>query len=694
MSANKTSSNAQINTANIGWNQDGHPISTQYDDVYFSKESGIDETRFVFIDNNHLTERWQSLPQDQSGFFTIAETGFGTGLNFLTAVDEWLRSSPAHWQLHFISVEKYPLCKADLQKALALWPQLSDLSAELESHYPSQIAGFHRLNLFNNRVKLTLLFGEAATMFQHLKGTDHPLFTRTANPKIDAWFLDGFAPSKNPDMWSDELFQVIAELSDTGSTFATFTAAGVVRRGLHSAGFDVEKVKGFGRKREMARGIMSVLPINQHPTEHFEPNSRNSPYNAPWHINEHAPATQQQSAIVIGGGIAGCTTARALAERGWQVTIIDRHAKLAQEASGNPQGITYPKLSKQDSALSRYGLYSLMYCARYYTTLWDQKSGFGEQCGVLIMPESDKHAAELKIIGQRFAQQPELATLVKKSHLKMVSGIELDADHALFHPNLGWLDAGKTCRELANHPNIKHQKNTVAKIDWNDQTSWKLLTDSGDVIGNSKILIIASAMNTTQFKQTNHLPLKPIRGQVTVLKSDNHSEPLKTVVCGAGYASPATNGEHTIGSTYNLNDNCTDVRPEDNLINVDKMAKTDAGLGRVLHRELPIVRGRTAFRCTTPDYLPVVGPAPDEQAMRQRFALLAKNAKSHIPRTGNYYPGLYINCGYGSRGLSYAPLAAELLAAQITGEELPIEQELASALNPARFIIRNLKRGK
>jgi tRNA 5-methylaminomethyl-2-thiouridine biosynthesis bifunctional protein len=201
-------------------------------------------------------------------------------------------------------------------------------------------------------------------------------------------------------------------------------------------------------------------------------------------------------------------------------------------------------------------------------------------------------------------------------------------------------------------------------------------------------------MNTLKFNQTAHLPLKPIRGQVTVLKSNNNSAALKTVVCGAGYASPATNGEHTIGSTYNLKDDCTDVRPEDNLINVDKMAQTDAGLGRVLNHDLDIIRGRTALRCTTPDYLPVVGPAPVETAMHKEFVLLGKNANAHIPKAGNYYSGLYINCGYGSRGLSYAPLAAELLAAQITGEAAPIEQELATRLNPARFIIRNLKRNR
>jgi len=693
VTAKQPSMQSDIQNADIEWNDDGQPISSKYNDVYFSKKSGIDETRYVFLDNNQITERWQALPKNQSGFFTIAETGFGTGLNFLTAAQEWLDTAPAQWQLHFISVEKYPLSKSDLHKALSLWPQLSELSIELEANYPSLIAGFHRVNLFNNRVKLTLLFGEAADMFQQLKGSSHPLFTRTGNPTVDAWFLDGFAPSRNPDMWSNELFQVIADLSNVGTTFATFTAASIVRRGLKDVGFDVDKTKGFGRKREMAFGKMTGVPSNQHPDNAFEPNNRNSAYNAPWHLNEQALQTHK-NAIIIGGGIAGCSTARSLAERGWHVTIIDRHKELAQEASGNPQGITYPKLSKQDSPLSRYGLYSLMFCARYYSGLWDHQQGFGQRCGVLIMPESEKHAAELEIIGQRFAQQPEVATLLSNSELKAASGIELDADHALFHPNLGWLDAGKTCRELANHPNIKHQQYNVAEIKQNTEKHWDLLNESGAVIASTETLIIASAMNTLTFNQTAHLPLKSIRGQVTVVKSNSNSEELKTVICGAGYASPATNSGHTIGSTYNLKDDCTKVRPEDNLINVDKMTKTDTGLGRVLTHDLHIIRGRTAFRCTTPDYLPVVGPAPNEVAMRESFKLLTKNAKSHIPKTGAYYPGLYINCGYGSRGLSYAPLAAEILTAQITGETSPVEHQLATALNPARFIIRNLKRNR
>ena len=226
------------NIANIEW-RDGQPYASEFQDVYFSTDNGLLETDYVFLQGNHLAERW--LDSDMQTF-NIAETGFGTGLNFLCAANTWLATSPQHATLHFISTEKYPLSLQDLSTALSLWPQLKAVSEPLLAQYESIISGSHTISLYDNRVQLSLLIGDATACFSEVTS------------QVDAWFLDGFAPAKNPDMWQIELFQQMARLSNKSTTFATFTSAGDVRRGLMNAGFNVSKRTGFGKKREMLVG--------------------------------------------------------------------------------------------------------------------------------------------------------------------------------------------------------------------------------------------------------------------------------------------------------------------------------------------------------------------------------------------------------------------------------------------------------
>lgn len=682
--------NEKLDAANIQWDEKGQPISSRYDDIYFSCQSGIDETRYVFLENNHLPQRWRELPAQTNGCFTIGETGFGTGLNFLATVQLWRQIAPANWRLHFISVEKYPLSRLDLHKSLSLWPELTTLATELEENYPPLVSGFHRLTLYDSQVDLTLLFGEAATTLEQLKTCSHPNFCRGNGPIVDAWFLDGFAPSKNPDMWSKHLFQTIADLSNANTTFATFTSAGAVKRGLASVGFAVKKVAGFGHKRDMLRGVFGN-PVKTA--------AQNTKHTAPWYLNltsssyNHS-AGVQQTAIVIGGGIAGCTTANALARRGWRVSLLERHQRLAAEASGNPQGIIYPKLSKQDSTLSRFGLYGLIYASHFYRRYW-RDNKYGEPCGVLVLPETKKQVAEFPAIAERFLSSPELVRFCRREELASVSNIELNAPHGLFFPNLGWVAPPAICTALVNHDNIRIIHGNAHQLIYQDN-GWSVFDAKGNSLARANTVVIASGNNTAQFTQTTHLPLKPIRGQITVVPEPTVSgnKTLRTVICGAGYIAPVHNGYLTLGATYNIGDDCPDVRHQDHHANLQKIRATDAALQSFLPENTKQLSGRVGFRCTTPDYLPIVGPAPQLELMQQRFALLRKNARAHIPLPGCYYPGLYVNCGYGSRGFSYAPLAAELLATQICNEPAPLERNLVIALNPARFLIRALKRAE
>ncbi|WP_461482623.1 FAD-dependent 5-carboxymethylaminomethyl-2-thiouridine(34) oxidoreductase MnmC1, partial [Porticoccus sp.] len=510
---------------------------------------------------------------------------------------------------------------------------------------------------------------------------------RRGNPVIDAWFLDGFAPAKNPAMWNDELFRAIADLSDAGTSFSTFTAAGTVRRGLQAIGFEVQKVPGFGHKRDMLCGQMTEPLVAATAEQDWQAASFNAKHQPPWYLP--APPSRPESALVLGGGIAGCATARALAERGVAVTLIERHGALAQEGSGNPQGILYPKLSNQSSPLSAFGLMALLFASRYHRQFLHSA---GSRCGVLVLPESAKEQA---VFAEIAAQYPaELVQRVKGHQMTEVAGIALNAESGLFFPQLGWISPPAVCTALAKHPLIRRQIAEIADLDY-QAAQWRALDAAGNAVAAAPVAVIASAYHSNRFAQTSHLPLKQIRGQISCLPATDNSRALKTVICGEGYLAPANDGMHTLGATYQIGDTSAAVRTADHQTNLQQLAKTDPAAAALFADADPAtLTGRTAFRCTTPDYLPIAGPAPQLDEYLKDYELLRKNARSHIPVAGSYWPGLYLNCGQGSRGMSYAPLCAELIASELCGEVPPLALELRRAVHPGRFIIRDMKRNK
>ncbi|MFL6609528.1 MAG: tRNA (5-methylaminomethyl-2-thiouridine)(34)-methyltransferase MnmD, partial [Pseudomonas sp.] len=232
--------------AQLDWDDQGRPRSRVFNDVYFSDQSGLEETRYVFLQQNNLAERFAALTE--GGRLVIGETGFGTGLNFLCAWQLFEQCAPAGARLHFVSVEKFPLSPEDLRRALALWPELKVQADQLLGQYVAIHQGFQRMTLANGRVTLTLLIGDALEQLPQLDG------------QIDAWFLDGFAPAKNPEMWSAELFAELARLAAPGATLSTFTSTGWVRRRLNAAGFKMKRTPGIGHKWEILRGVFLGWP--------------------------------------------------------------------------------------------------------------------------------------------------------------------------------------------------------------------------------------------------------------------------------------------------------------------------------------------------------------------------------------------------------------------------------------------------
>jgi tRNA 5-methylaminomethyl-2-thiouridine biosynthesis bifunctional protein len=653
-----------MKNADIQWQQ-GQPFSTEFDDIYFSREGGLEETGYVFMQQNGLPERWQGETQPEP--FVIAETGFGTGLNFLTTVHHWLQQADARSHtgacLHYLSIEKFPLSKTDLEHALSCWPELESVSAQLIDNYPPAVNGFHHIPLFDHRVVLILIFGDAGEILPRI------------HARVDAWYLDGFAPDKNPDMWTAAVFNQVARLGKAGTTFSTFTAAGIVRRGLQEAGFEVEKVKGFGKKREMLRGVL---------TKQIEAKSP-----APWFALPNAEGKSENSkhAVVIGAGIAGITTAWSLAKRGWKVDIIERDDAIAQGGSGNPLGIVMPRISLGDSDEREFYDTAFFKTLRELARLKQQYPELDwQQGGVLQLACSERISRQI----EKLDCVSELAQAVSAEQASEIAGVEIETG-ALYFPQAGWIDPVQLCQLLLMDAgdNISlHTSTDVASIQYADG-GWQLLDAAQSLIVHADTVILANASAASQFPQTAFLPLEAARGQVSLIPATAHSRQLRCTICHEGYILPESHGEHVIGASFLAGDSSTEPRRAEDVENIHQLQRA---LPRLFTNETPVVNSRAALRATTADRLPLLGPLPEETFFADNYHDLHQGKPASTYPPAEYLDGLYVNAGHGARGLTSAFLSAEVIASQLNHEPLAVAETTWQALSPVRFQIRKFRK--
>ncbi|MDR2875115.1 MAG: FAD-dependent 5-carboxymethylaminomethyl-2-thiouridine(34) oxidoreductase MnmC [Methylobacillus sp.] len=680
----------------LDW-QNGQPVSALYGDVYFSRASGIAETRHVFLRGNRLRERWATLARDH---FTIAETGFGTGLNFLCAWQLWREAAPPDARLHFVSAEKFPLANDELQRALALWPELAEFSRQLIARYRRIVPGWQRLTFDEGRVTLTLLVGDARATLPQLAAD------------VDAWFLDGFSPAKNSEMWQPEIFRAIARLATPGCTFATFTSAGFVRRGLQDAGFVVEKTEGYGSKREMLRGeilsffTLTPTPLPQAGEGTATPFSSGEGNATPLASREKGRTTKLPSppvgegwgrggaarcaaslsannkhAVIIGGGIAGASSAHALTTRGWQVTLIERHAALAQEASGNPQGVLYPRLSGHDIPLSRIALGGFSHTLRLAETLLEKGRDW-DDCGLLQQAFNAREAKRCAEVAARSLPE-DLVRAVNATEASALTGLEMPHG-GLWFPHGAWLHPPALCDALARHPAIRKILSCEPLTLKKTRDGWQIF-DHANLVAAAPVVIICAANDSLRFAP--HLPLEPVRGQITQIPATEISRRLKAVVCTEGYISPARNDSHCAGASFSPGDTDPAPRPQDHTRNLAMLRALSPALfdglgGKQL--DPSALNGRVSLRCASPDYLPLAGQLLDAALLAQRYEIGSRKPPDELP----WLEGLFVNIAHGSKGLLTAPLCAELIAATLTSEPLPVDSALARALDPNRFLLR------
>jgi tRNA 5-methylaminomethyl-2-thiouridine biosynthesis bifunctional protein len=569
--------------------QEGTPYSEDYGDVYHSAAGGAAQAEHVFLKGNDLPGRWAGRPR-----FVILETGFGLGLNFLDTWRAWKRDPARCARLHYVAIEKHPFSREDLQ---VLHERLGfEEAAELHSHWPVLVPGAHRLELDGGKVVLTLFLADVA-------------IARDLRLQADAFYLDGFAPAKNPEMWTPQLLRSLSRLAAPGATAATWSVARSVRTALEATGFAVEKRPGFGHKKEM---LVARL------------------------VREGAtPAPPERRAAVVGAGIAGAAVCERLCARGWEVELYERHAEPAQEASGNHAGTFHPIVTPDDSVFARLTRAAFLYSIEKFKKLnvrWDP-------CGVLQLARDAKEESSQR---SALGLPPEYAQYVRREEASAHAGVPVAAP-GLWFPQAGWIQPRSLVDALLG------ECGTRLRVHFGRELS-KL--PNGTVI-------LANSAEAPKLVAVPHLRLRKVRGQATYVRAEDIDAPHVVVLRG-GMVLPPVDGLCVIGASYDIDDEDAAPRAESDAGNIERL------MGILATTKPTPVGNRVAFRSVTPDRLPVAGEIS---------------------------PGVYGAFAYGSRGLIWAALAAEVIASRLEGEPLPLEGKLADAMDPLRFSRRARSRG-
>ncbi|HEA3289963.1 TPA: bifunctional tRNA (5-methylaminomethyl-2-thiouridine)(34)-methyltransferase MnmD/FAD-dependent 5-carboxymethylaminomethyl-2-thiouridine(34) oxidoreductase MnmC [Pasteurella multocida] len=664
----------KVQFADVHFNAENTPVSAQFDDVYFSNQDGLAESHYVFQEGNQLWQRWQ---QTSEAHFVIAETGFGTGLNFF-AVTQRFREFRLTYpdaplkRLFFISFEKYPLPLAQLKRAHQAYPEFQSLAQQLQQSWLEPIVGCYRFHFAETT--LDLWFGDMAENLPQLG--DYMC------NKIDAWFLDGFAPSKNPQMWQDTLYQHMYRYTKTQGTFSTFTAASAVRKGLIHAGFTVTKRKGYGKKRECLQGVKA----QQQPAD----------IHAPWALVQPAELTANADIALIGGGIASVFSALSLLERGAKVTVYCEDNSLAANASGNKQGAFYPQLSDDDLRYIRFYIHAFAYGKQRFNWAIEQGITFEHDfCGVALCAYDAKSAVKLAKISA-LQLPPSLYQPLSQQALSEQVGLPLPCDGG-FIAQGAWLSPQQFVQNtfdfLATRGVIIKTQQKITALE--RQTShWLLTTEQGDSFKH-QVVVLANGHKLTQFRQTEHLPVYPVRGQVSEIATSPELSKLKAVICYDGYLTPkAASQTHCLGASH-LRDNAERTFSlQEQQENQQKIQTNLASVDWVNEVDTRNNQARIGIRCSVRDRIPMLGNVPDfEQQLSDYHNLYNLRRRKHAIKNAALHPNLFLIGALGSRGLTSAPLLAETLASLIYHEPLPLSEDILHQLNANRSWIRKLLKG-
>lgn len=668
----------------LNWRDDVTPESQEFGDIYFSSKDGLAESSYVFLDGIGGPEYWTTKET-----LTIGETGFGTGLNFLNLWKQWQQTAAPNHRLHFLSVEAYPLNTNSIKKALSVWPELKPFVDQLINAYPEHHPGIHRLILDHGRVLLTLLFGDAARMLSQVQG------------QVDGWFLDGFSPAQNNSMWTQDVYAQIGRLSKPRAKLATFTAAGHVRRGLETTGFEITKRTGFGKKRECMHGEFNPQ-LTELPDK--------SPYkNTPWFVPIQAISNNSKVAI-IGGGIAGLSLANSLKMRGFIPTVFESASEAGSVGSGNVAGLVQPRLTAANSLDGQFNAMAFLHATRQYSGRAFGPEVWLDKRGILQLARDTEEERRFQRLVQEKRLPREVMQFLNPEEANKIAKVTLDKS-ALYFPSGGCINPKKLVLEIAHGFKKSNQflcDHIVKEINRSDD-GWILSgLHKSNPFSTEKFdaIVLANGPFANQTWPQWEVPLHAKRGQVNHFLVTEKSKALDCALAFDGYISPAyeIDGEmvHIAGASY-ANFEQNPLLEEENqtaewriLLDSDKHEITDnlhAHLDNLeLNEIFTNIPGRAGLRATVPDHLPILGAIPDHDFFAHHFDDLHHGKHISNYPEGQFIDGLYCLTGLGSRGVQTSPLLCEALADLMSGEPcaLPIDQ--LAALHPARFQIRKLKK--
>ena len=578
--------------------------STTFDEPYFSKSGSLAEKRHVFVEGNQLDERFRCSKK-----VTILEFGFGLGLNLLSSMEAHT-SSGTECVLDYVAFEKHPLNKDQLRECLQLTIGANENATHLIRSLPPLVSGFHRIVL-TPKVVLTLIYGDATSYIKELDAS------------VDAFYLDGFSPKKNEDLWNPGLFASFRRLAAKGASFSTYSSAGLVRRGMSYAGFDVEVKKGFGRKKEMLVGVFRGEVQAQPKT--FD------------------------NVTIIGAGIAGCSLALRASELGLHTRLMDEGPGVMGQASSNPLPLVRPTVSLDFGPRGQFSWYAYFYAMRFYRDLSKNQSiGWREISAIqLAKKEGDlskmMNAVNALNLNEKFLEFIDgFGSGSQSISAQVLNGVLLSQVGCLDRCQAGVAEAIKTYPiELLTNSAVSDIRSQSVSGDF--QTTCK-----------SVPVVLANPQTVQQLIPQVSLRLQPIRGQSSRLEGTTRL--LNHALCGDGYLAAIDDGSVWSSGTFDLDDESTESRSADDFLNADRIDQLGDSFKSVKQRK--VIESWVGVRYAAHDRMPHVGPVGDNE---------------------------YLLTGFGSKGFTWGPLASEMIVSELLGLSCPVERSLRKRMNPLRF---------
>ena len=526
-------------------------FSEEFDDLYSSAKGAVAECNHVFIKGNNLNERFENLGENSK--FYIGEIGFGIGINFLTTCKSWLDHTKQNQVLEFYSFDKYLFRLSDFKTLNVSCPDLKEYISELERNYPRNIQGAQKISLFGGRIILNLIIGEIDNTQEYIKLMD----------KVDAWYFDGFSPSKNPDLWSIKLFKCIHKSCHENTTFSTYTSSGLVKNNLTESGFNHSRAMGFSDKRHMLKGTVDTQ---------LKKNTSNT------------------KVAVIGSGIAGCVLSYTLAKKGIEVDLYEKSDSICSGASSHELLVTYPRLSAHDTAFGSFTLHSYIFATNFYKQL---KTDTWKKTGVIILNHDAATEKRQSSLLEKRADG-EIYRYIDPDEASEISGIDIKLN-GLIYEDAGYILPEEMCKFLIESPKINIFTSSHIKSIKKNREVFNL--NIGEKKFEYQNVCVCAGSETANIVDIDGISIK--RGQVTHIESLDNVSRIKLPICAKGYISPRVNNIHLVGSSYSDSED-TDLSEEEHLYNLNN-------LKLVIDEEMNVITGQTGHRAVSKDHMPVVG---------------------------------------------------------------------------------------